>query len=301
MGKGLFTSDTLTKILGDDGVEILKENAIDAGQAFLTGGVTNAMSSVGSSKAVSSVINATSTGLGVAAFGKQLYDSAPDILTTLGSQIATEAVSILTAEGTKLISEYTANHVAACASFPSQVSSYAISYFNDHKMPVEDVVKKLTESAEQSTDNAVEEQKKKSMSEFVGNMKSKMGEFTNKVSDFISTGSSYVQMITSYISNGPDWVVDQMDKQLSNLCDNANKIVTKQWEKDKESYSKTAKNMGESIGADMVAKFNAELTKAQKKQLLKIERQKHKVNAKTIAALGKAKAQIASLTGVYIP
>lgn len=301
MGKGLFTSATLTKILGADGVATLKEKAIDSGQAFLTGGVTNVMSSVASNKAVASMIDASATGLGVYAFGKQLYKSAPETLTTLGRQIASEAVSILTAEGTKLVAEYTANHIAACASFPSQVSSYAMSYFNAYKMTVGEVIKKLTESAEQATENAVEEQKKKSMSDFIGNMKSKMGKFSNKVSDFISTGTTHVQMVTSYIANGPDWVVDQMDKQLSNLCDNANKIVAKQWEKDKEAYRKTAKNIGESIGADMVAKYNAKLTKTQKKQLLKIDRQKHKVNAKKVSALGKAKAKIASLTGIYIP
>ena len=132
-------------------------------------------------------------------------------------------------------------------------------------------------------------------------MKTKMNSVTSDINEYVSIGTSYIQMVTSYIANGPDWVTDQIDKQLGNLCETAENAVNKQWEKDKNMYNESAKNTGDAIGAEMVERYNKTLQKSQEKLLKKIENNKKIALAKAAALLGKNKTKIASMTGIYIP
>ena len=128
-----------------------------------------------------------------------------------------------------------------------------------------------------------------------------MNSVTSSINEYVSIGTSYIQMVTSYIANGPDWVTDQIDKQLGNLCETAETAVNKQWEKDKNIYNESAKSTGDAIGAEMVERYNKTLQKSQEKLLKKIENNKKIALAKAAALLGKNKTKIASMTGIYIP
>ena len=301
MGKGLFTADTLTKALGKDGVEQLTQIGIDSGQAFLSGKVTNAMIKVATTDSISSTINAAATAFGTYEFGKQVYKNADEIATTLAASLVTEATTIITKEIGRLSGEYIGKHAAAAAAWPGQVMNYAMKTFNEEKLSVGDVLKALKEASEDRMEKQTEDEKKKRMTEFMSKMKDTMNDVNSYVSKYVDIGTSYIQMVTSYIANGPDWVVDQMDKQLSNLSNMAEKELTKQWEKDKKLYDESAKSTGESIGGAMAEKFNKQLQHAQDKLLKKMEKQKQKALSKASAIKGKAKSKIASITGIYIP
>ena len=271
------------------------------GQSFIANKVSSATASIVSSKTGQTLVNGTATALGTAVFGTQLVKNSPEILTTLAVQITSEAINVLSGEVAKLVGVYVGNHVNAITTWPAKVQSYAMAYFNTYKMSVGDVLKNLLEAAEDRSKNESEKNKESKMSKFISDMKTKMNSVTSDINKYVSIGTSYIQMVTSYIANGPDWVTNQIDKQLGNLCETAETAVNKQWEKDKNMYNESAKNTGDAIGVEMVERFNKTLQKSQEKLLKKIENNKKIAAAKAAALLGKNKTKIASMTGIYIP
>jgi F0F1-type ATP synthase membrane subunit b/b' len=108
-------------------------------------------------------------------------------------------------------------------------------------------------------------------------------------------------MVTSYIENGPEWVTNQLDKQIKSLLEDVNSAIDKQWQKDKEVYDSKAQSLGEKLGQEMTEKYNDALQKAQKKGIEKINKTKTKASLKLCSSKAKAASLIASKTGIYIP
>lgn len=299
------TTDLLTTgaaaVMALSGDDIASKGLAAKGQSFISNKVSSATASIVSSKTGQTLVNGTATALGTAVFGAQLVKNSPEILTTLAVQITSEAINVLSGEVAKLVGVYVGNHVNAITTWPAKVQSYAMAYFNTYKMSVGDVLKNLLEAAEDRSKKESEKNKESKMSKFISNMKTKMNSVTSDINEYVSIGTSYIQMVTSYIANGPDWVTDQIDKQLGNLCETAENAVNKQWEKDKNIYNESAKNTGDAIGAEMVERYNKTLQKSQEKMLKKIENNKKIALAKAAALLGKNKTKIASMTGIYIP
>lgn len=299
------TTDLLTTgaaaVMALSGDNTASKGLAAKGQSFISNKVSSATASIVSSKTGQTLVNGTATALGTAVFGTQLVKNSPEILTTLAVQITSEAINVLSGEVAKLVGVYVGNHVNAITTWPAKVQSYAMAYFNTYKMSVGDVLKNLLEAAEDRSKKESEKNKESKMSKFISNMKTKMNSVTSSINEYVSIGTSYIQMVTSYIANGPDWVTDQIDKQLGNLCETAETAVNKQWEKDKNIYNESAKNTGDAIGAEMVERYNKTLQKSQEKLLKKIENNKKIALAKAAALLGKNKTKIASMTGIYIP
>ena len=118
---------------------------------------------------------------------------------------------------------------------------------------------------------------------------------------FVETGTSYIGMVMSYIQNGPEWVINEVDKQIGELVDGAQKEIDKQWEKDKSAYDTKAKLLGDKLGAEMVTKYNNALMAAQKKAKEKLDKQKKKATNQLTALKAKAASQLGALLGTYIP
>lgn len=273
----------------------------DGGTSLIADTISNAAYNIGKSQPVALASKATAAGLGTYGIGKELVNNAPEIITTLATAIISKSVEIVTEEVTKMGTTYLANHMQYITSFPMKVNSYAMSYFNANKMSIGDILKSFNESSEERIAQLNEKNEKKGLSEFISKAQDKSKKFMDKINGFIDTGTSYISMVTAYIQNGPDWVIDQVDKQITDLLSGAQKEIDKQWEKDKKAYDEKAKTLGDKAGRVMVDKYNKALTEAQKKGVEKIKKMKTKTAVKLFTVKAKAVSQIASMTGIYIP
>lgn len=296
-----FSSDMLAGCLGKTGMEQLESMTINSGTAFLSGQITNATYKVTKSNPVSALTKTTAAGLGTYAIGKELYENREEILSTLATTIISKSIEIISKEITKLSTQYLAYHMQYATGFPNKVTSYALDYFNENKMSVGDVLKALNETAESRAEKIKNEDNKKNLSSFISNMNDKSSQFISKLNSWVDTGSSYISMVTSYIENGPEWVTNQLDKQIKSLLEDVNSAIDKQWQKDKEAYDSKAQSLGEKLGQEMTEKYNDALQKAQKKGIEKINKTKTKASLKLCSSKAKAASLIASKTGIYIP
>ena len=329
--KKYFTEDSLKAALGDSGMKQMESITINSGEAFLNGETTNTQTgevtndneltldtintndyidytpSSMSDKintlktAGSTLTNVAAAGLGTYGIGKELVMNAPEIVTTLSTAIISKVTEIVTKEATQLVTDYLSKHAQYAISFPTKITSYAMEKFNKDKISVADALKEMTSSAEGRAEKESDKNSEKSKSEFMAKISANSKEFVNKMNNYVNTGTSYIGMVTSYIQNGPEWVTNQVDKQIEKLLEGAKKEIDKQWEKDKEAYDSKAQDLGDKVGAEMAKKFNNSIRKAQKKQAEKINTQKVKVKAKLIAVTSKAASLLGSMMGQYIP
>lgn len=243
---------------------------------------------------------------GAAAYGmtRGIIDNAanlPQIITTLSMSLVSKATEVITNEVAKLTTDYLQKHAQAIMLFPTQISSYSMAYFNANKMSIADALKAMTQSNEDRQEKSNEENNKKSKTEFINNIQEKSQEFIGTVNDYVKTGTSYISMVTAYIQNGPEWVSNQLDKQIGKLVEGAKEQIDKRWEKDKEQYDIKAKAIGDKIGEEMAAKYNNAIKETQKASQEKIKKAKAKVTIQLFTVKAKAASQLGSLLGIYIP
>ena len=301
---GKSTISTLTNGLGNISTNDLLSITNDGGAGLLSKTITQATTNVMSLSGVQSLTNLAAGGLGAYGMGKELVGSlinSPEVILTLSQAIITKSIEVVTKEVTQMTTEYLMKHAQYALSFPMKITSYAMSYFNENKMSATDALKSLLQSSEGRSDEKAEKNSKKLQSEFMAKISAKSKNFINKMNKYVDKGTSYISMVTSYIENGPEWVTEQVDKQIGFLLDGVQKTIDKQWEKDKEAYDSNARALGAKAGAKMVKTYNAAIQKAQKKAQEKIKKTKVKVQAKLIATTAKAASKLGSMLGMYIP
>ena len=302
MDKNYFSKDLLSKKT----IEELESVAIDAGTSFLSGKVTSTVF-----KATTTDIGKTATtvgtaGLGAYEVGRGLYDdfsqNGEEIITTLSQVLISKATEVLTKEVAKATTDYMIKHAQEITKFPQNVASYAMDYFNANKISVSDVLKTLKEAGEKRLEEQNIKDEKKSLEDAKNKKQKDAKKLLDDVNKYVTKATSYISMVTSYIQNGPDWVVDQLDKQIESVVNQVKKNLDKQWaEKDLPEYRERARNIGETQGKRLVNKYNKALSETQKRALEKIEQSKSKAMTKLLSVKAKAASLIASKTGIYIP
>ena len=252
-------------------------------------------------QAFATATNLTALGLGTYATGKELLSSAPDVIMTLSQAIISKVMEVVTERVTEMAMGYLSKHAQAAMKFPMQIQSYAMAYFNANKLSIGDILKSLNDSSEGRQEKKNEENNKKGLSNFMNKINNKSKKFIDKINKFSDKATSYIGMVTAYIQNGPEWVTNEVDKQIGELVGSAQKEIDKQWAKDKAAYDAKAKLLGDKLGKEMTAKFNNALMKAQKNQLEKMEKIKKKAKSKVVATTAKAASKLGSMLGMYIP
>ena len=241
---------------------------------------------------------ATMLGSGLAAYGAI---SSIDI-TSLTNELLSKSTDAIVKSSTQMFADYIANHAMAATKFPGDVSSYAMSYFNEHKLSASDIIKSIMTSAEAKEKELTEGNQKKNTSDFLKNVSEKAKKYSNTINDFVSKASPIIETAISYIdSAGVDWVVEQVNKQSEKLLQGVKKGVNDQWEKDKQEYQNQIISFGETIGQGMVKEYNKRLERVQQKAQQKIENAKSKSLIKILEAKAKAASVLGSKLGIYIP
>ena len=301
-GVGYFSKDMLSK----ETLKELESIAIDSGTSFLSGKVTSTVFKATTSDIGATATNIVAAGLGTYETGKVLYndikDNGVEIIITLSQVLVSKATEVITKEVAKITSDYLLKHTQEITSFPKNVTSYAMEYFNEHKMSVSDVLKTLKDASENRMKELNDKEDNKSLEDSKAKKQKDMKQVLNNINTYVNEATSYISTITSYIQNGPDWVVDEMNKQIGSIVKQVQKSIDKQWiEKDLPEYRARAKRIGEKKGQNLTDKYNRQLEKVQKKALDKIEQAKTKGITKVLSVKAKAASLIASKTGIYIP
>lgn len=282
---GLFTASDLEGAIGKGGIEELKGIAVDKGTAFLSNQITSSFVKIGSNSTVTSTVQSAAAGIGGAAVAKETISNAPEIAIELGQKIILKATEIVTKNATECVAGYTKKHLTEISRLPSSIASYTMAAFNENKMSVGDAVKQLLGDSEEAAQKQLEESEKNSQKQFISNAKEKINKISEEVTKYTKVATDKISTVTNYIEEGPDWVVDQLDKQCQSAVDYVNKLIDDQWVKDKKKYDSFAKEQGDAIGGKMASEFNTALLNAQKKIL-------DKQNVKISAAKTKAKTTI---------
>ena len=293
--------NTLTQGLGKINTNQLLSITQDGGLSLLSGQITQAAYNVTQLDQVQGLTQMTAGGLGAYGMGRELYENGPEIITTLSTTIISKVTEVVTQEMTEMATSYLAKHAQYALTFPQQITSYAMSYFNANKMSIGDILKSLNNSSEGRQEKENEKANEKSKSNFMSKINKNSKAFIDRMNGFVETGTSYIGMVMSYIQNGPEWVINEVDKQIGELVDGAQKEIDKQWEKDKSAYDTKAKLLGDKLGAEMVTKYNNALMAAQKKSKEKLDKQKKKATNQLTALKAKAASQLGALLGTYIP
>ena len=279
----------------------LSSQAINAGQSFLAGKLTNVFNDIGRSPdtdiitgnkdvltSVAEVgINAAQAAItanaGVNAVNQAIMnaDDLTNALVEMGTQVITENAA-------RIAGDYIDSHTKELSKLPATIQSYAMSYFNAYKLSLSDLLKLQVIQTEQ-----LRKEIKKS--------KEKITKVTGVVSEMTSQVPTYVNMITSYITQGPVWVESKMDEFVGNKTEEIENLINKQWELDKQSYDDFAQKQGNKVGAKLVQLYNDELMQQAKKIENMKQKAEEKIKIQAKKVLQKSKLMIMGKLGINLP
>ena len=296
-----FTQEDLKEAIGKDGIQNLKDIVIDKGTAFLSNKITSTFTEAAKSQIAANLTNSTAVGVGIVATANEIKNNTEEvneIIQNLAQKIILKATENVTKEATALVADYAQKHLREISSLPGTISSYTMSKFNEEKMSVGDAIKELTQDSDERIKKYLEEREKEQQKSFISGTKEKLTSIINEVNKYTTEISSKIGMVANYMQEGPDWVVNQLDKQCQSASKYIHTLIDTQWAKDKQVYDDFAKGQGEAIGSKMAAQFNAQLKHSQKKLL---DKQSTKLNAaitKTKTSILGSALSLAAKTGL---
>ena len=292
----------------------LSSQAINAGQSFLAGKLTNVFNDIGRSPdtdiitgnkdvltSVAEVgINAAQAAItanaGVNAVNQAIMnaDDLTNALVEMGTQVITENAA-------RIAGDYIDSHTKELSKLPATIQSYAMSYFNAYKLSLSDLLKLQVIQTEQLRKELADKADELSKNEFIKKSKEKITKVTGLVSEMTSQVPTYVNMITTYITQGPVWVESKMDEFVGNKTEEIENLINKQWELDKQSYDDFAQKQGNKVGAKLVQLYNDELMQQAKKIENMKQKAEEKIKIQAKKVLQKSKLMIMGKLGINLP
>lgn len=295
-----FTVDSLKKSVGSDGFEQLKDGAVDKGAAFLSGQVTTSMNKVMSDKTSVALINTASLGTGTYMTASALVKN-PEILQGLATNIVAGAVDVATQETAKIAGKIVAKTVQIPLTIPAKIQQYTMEAFNAYKKSFGEILKEVMDEQGGQIENAANEQDEKSKKE----SNNKALEKLNKAKDTLTAGleklNGVLSKVSEYIEEGPNYIANEVDKQISSFVQAANKEVDKKIEVVEKTVDDECKSQGYKIGKRMAETYNETLRKQAKKQLASQKTAISKAKGLAFKAKQTAALQVMAMTGINVP
>jgi hypothetical protein len=213
------TVDFLSKNLGSEMFDILSNQAINAGANFLSGKATSAFQSAANSKIGQETVELASN----LAAATSIVAMSPDIVKNLTQSIFTMTTNLVATESARILTEGVTKITAKAVAVPKDIVSYSTSYFNKHKKKIGDLVAELSKTSE----DRVEEFNKKAEEAIKNAAKEKMDKIKGNIEKGISmvndTIGPVINMVSTYLQNGPDWIADKINKEVTGVlsyCEN---------------------------------------------------------------------------------
>lgn len=301
--KEYLSLDSLKSKLNKAGFDNLSDLALDAGQAFIYGQATSIFEKGASLPVIQSGIQAGTAVIGAADTAKEILTNkyTPEALQEFASVLVSTAAETITNEVAKLVTTYANNHVKAVAALPGNIAKISASYFNEHKMSVSDALKNLMKDAESRAEDTEKEIEKKTNDDFMAKANEQMNKVSSQIDKYTADFKEKVEKMTDYAAQGPDWVANELNKQINSVVSQAQSFIDSQWEKDKAEYESFAKTHGENIGEHLTGIYNNEVQQVQNKIFNKNKTKLDKIVVKAHKVLQVAKLNIMGKIGVNLP
>lgn len=252
------------------------------------------------------LINTAANIAGLANTGAAIYDVVSDVdklenvLTTVVQSIISKGIEIITEQITTMLSNYVAKHTAQLTQFPKNVTKNALEYFNENKKSIADVIKEKGLNKDIDPNEGLNEKNKK-VKEFMNKMQKNITLVTNKMNSITTQISEKINKAMDYAENGPDYILEIINKEIDKEIASLQEEIDKQWVKDEKAYKEKAESYGQDAGQYFVNMWNKELDSAAEQQLQKLQVVEKLLEIQKDQAICVAMSVLASKTGIYIP
>jgi len=252
----------------------LADNKVDKGQAFLSNNVTSAFT------------------------GERI--SLDMDVTEFVTEITAQVTNILAQEAAKEIGIYTARHATAIATLPKNILEQTTKTFNKEKKDFGDIIDSLrnpqkdVNAASEAQDNINNQTTEK-----VAEAKKQMNETVKKIKEGADEAVEKIKTVLQYISEGPDWIADQINKQLTAAQQHIHNKLELRWqETDKPFYDNFAETQGKALGNIAATEYNNLLKQKAEKQINKTKSALSKTKTKAKTKIMNTALGIAAKTGL---
>jgi len=233
-------------------------------------------------------------------------------LANAAADIASAAVAAAAEKAAAVIAEYTAKFAALPASVPVKIADYTgarVGKTKDDKNrngiaydPVKLSIGDLLGMGEMNTESLMKEMDK-SNEEIAKNKKTeevqkKLKNVSDSVNQKIGKSAEVIGEIMTHVLEGPEWIQQQIDKEVSRVEQNVRSELETGYKKAEEEINTFCENEGDKIGAVIVEQYNKTVAAAAKTIIDNKNKAISQAKIKSNAAIQKAKLKIFALIGL---
>lgn len=297
MGK-YVTKNKLKKILGEQTYNNLEQNAINRGEAFLSGQVTNAFNKIDNFTYATNIVgNVSTSALALYSLGQHISQTDTGQIAQMAKDMtmsfASSTIRQLTETATSMIATKTANLIPTI----SEMQSKTMSYYNEYVTPMDEIMKKILIPKEDDIKLKEKEQQIKKQKKTIEKIKTAISYVQSTAKTINEWTTTYIGMITTYMNEGPDWVANQLDKLTETAVEKTAYIIN-EGAKPIENYrNKVVEDVSRWAGKTIANIQNKEMEKAVKKLNSMKSTTFSKLTTKAAIAKQSAKIQILAKLG----
>lgn len=243
----------------------------DPAKSFMNGQTTNVFQDT--LKSAGSIVGTYGAGTGI-------YKSiTPELLQSLTIELTSVATQKITENATKLLADYTKAHLEMVESMHSRLHQKTQDVFNDNKITLQEALSELTGiPIEDQIEEAKDKSNEKSKNNFVQNFQKTLTNINSFIDKYSSEASDKLEQLCQYIEAGPDFLENQIDKQVKSMTKDIKRKLDDQTKKDQKAMDEFLDQQAENAGQALAEKFNKKIRDKAKDQRYKLDKAKTKSN-----------------------
>ena len=222
------------------------------------------------------------------------------------------AAEAIASEAVALAAEYSAKIIALPASIPGRISEYTSARigkskgdtdrngqpYDPVKLSLSDVMPQMTSPVEDLDEDKKEKKNEEKKNKKEDETKKKGQKCIESAQKVAAKSAETVAKITSHVAEGPEWMQQNVDKEIARAIKNIKQELETGYKKIEKDIDDFAQDEGDKRGANAVRLYNKELEKQAKKNVDNKKKTEKKAKIKTDALAQKAKLQIFALIGL---
>lgn len=294
----MIDKETLKGMLSGDGYHKLEQYALDSGQNFLTGQVTSNFLKLDSNESFHNTLSATTNVIG----GYAVLTNYSGMLASVAEQIVTGTTKVIVEKSAEIVGKAVGDMTKlVTVTAPKMVIEYTMKSFNSNKLSFSDIFAELTKDSEDITEDNDAKIESSTTKNMVSSVNGKISNIQKSIDNVTKDVNKYAKMINSYLTEGPDWVVTQIDRLATSKIEEVQKLADEQTKHIEDDVTKWCKHTGDEQGKKLADKYNTQVKKNALKALSKQKASISKLKSKANSAKQKAILKIMALTGIYLP
>ena len=229
-----------------------------------------------------------------------------------GAAIAAAVNEAIASEAVALTAEYSAKIMALPASIPGRIAGYTSARidktksdtdrngqpYDPVKLSLSDVMPQMTSPVEDLDEDKKEKKNEEKKNKKEDETKKKGQKCIESAQKVAAKSAETVAKITSHVAEGPEWMQQNVDKEIARAIKNIKQELETGYKKIEKDIDDFAQDEGDKRGANAVRLYNKELEKQAKKNVDNKKKTEKKAKIKADALAQKAKLQIFALIGL---